>query len=358
MTKEKILKTAKDKRIGFVRLWFTDVLGFLKSFDIPIEELPGALKDGMGFDGSSIEGFSRIEESDMVVKPDPGTFQILPWIKETKPVARMFCDVLETSGKPFTGDPRYVLKRNLAEAKKMGFSDEAVRDNLQKGCGETGAAHPLVMLVKAMQDARPGQKILVIGFGQGADALLFQTTDKIKTLPPRNGIKGALANGRIEKNYQKFLSFNNRVDVHWGIRAESVTKTRLTAAYRDRKMLMSLTGGKCKACGTVQFPAGHICVNPDCRAIDSHEDYPLADSTANIASYTVDWLAYTPNPPMIFGMVEFEEGAKFMMEMTGFDPNEVEVGTPVKMVFRIKDYDKVHNFPTYFWKAAPKEKSK
>ena len=243
-------------------------------------------------------------------------------------------------------------------AKKMGFSDEAVRDNLQKGCGETGAAHPLVMLVKAMQDARPGQKILVIGFGQGADALLFQTTDKIKTLPPRNGIKGALANGRIEKNYQKFLSFNNRVDVHWGIRAESVTKTRLTAAYRDRKMLMSLTGGKCKACGTVQFPAGHICVNPDCRAIDSHEDYPLADSTANIASYTVDWLAYTPNPPMIFGMVEFEEGAKFMMEMTGFDPNEVEVGTPVKMVFRIKDYDKVRNFPTYFWKAAPKEKSK
>lgn len=122
MTKKEILKIIKGRKIGFVRLWFTDVLGFLKSFDIRIEELAGAIKDGMGFDGSSIEGFSRIEESDMVVKPDLETFQILPWIKEDKPVARMFCDVLEPSGKSFDGDPRYVLKRNLAEAGRMGYT--------------------------------------------------------------------------------------------------------------------------------------------------------------------------------------------------------------------------------------------
>ena len=122
MTKQEVLKIVKAKKIGFVRLWFTDVLGFLKSFDIPIEELKGALNDGMGFDGSSIEGFSRIEESDMIVKPDPTTFQILPWIKEKNPVARMFCDVLEPSGKNYSGDPRGVLKRNLSEAKKMGYT--------------------------------------------------------------------------------------------------------------------------------------------------------------------------------------------------------------------------------------------
>ncbi|MBL7155835.1 MAG: glutamine synthetase, partial [Candidatus Omnitrophica bacterium] len=122
MTKKDVLKIVKNKKVGFVRLWFTDVLGFLKSFDIRVEELSGALKEGMGFDGSSIEGFSRIEESDMIVKPDPNTFQIIPWIREKKPVARMFCDVLEPStGKPFTGDPRYVLKKNLEEAKRMGF---------------------------------------------------------------------------------------------------------------------------------------------------------------------------------------------------------------------------------------------
>jgi len=121
MTKQEIIKTAKSKKIKFIRLWFTDVLGFLKSFDIPVEELSGALKDGMGFDGSSIEGFSRIEESDMIVKPDPKTFQILPWVKEDGHVAKMFCDVLEPGGKPFDGDPRYVLKRNLKEVKRLGF---------------------------------------------------------------------------------------------------------------------------------------------------------------------------------------------------------------------------------------------
>jgi len=123
MAKREVKKSIKSisKKIGFIRLWFTDVLGFLKSFDMPAGELNHALKEGMGFDGSSIEGFSRIEESDMVVKPDLKTFQIIPWIKEDKPVARIFCDVLDPQGKPFTGDPRYVLKRNLAEAKKMGY---------------------------------------------------------------------------------------------------------------------------------------------------------------------------------------------------------------------------------------------
>ena len=121
MAKKNLVKSVTAKKVGFIKLWFTDVLGFLKSFDIPVKELEGALKEGMGFDGSSIEGFSRIEESDMLVKPDTATFQIIPWIKEKKPVARMFCNVLEPSGKPFTGDPRYVLKRNLEEASKMGF---------------------------------------------------------------------------------------------------------------------------------------------------------------------------------------------------------------------------------------------
>ena len=122
MNKQEILRFVKRKKVSFVRLWFTDVLGFLKSFDMPVGELPRAMKEGMGFDGSSIEGFSRIEESDMIVKPDPNTFQTLPWIKEEGPVARMFCDVLEPEGGPFIGDPRYVLKKNLQEAKRMGYT--------------------------------------------------------------------------------------------------------------------------------------------------------------------------------------------------------------------------------------------
>jgi len=131
MTKQELLKTVKKKKVAFVRLWFTDVLGFLKSFDMPVEELPHALKDGMGFDGSSIEGFSRIEESDMVVKPDPATLQIMPWVEEEGPVARMFCNVVEPSGKPFDGDPRHVLKKNIQVAKDMGFTTFNVGPELE-----------------------------------------------------------------------------------------------------------------------------------------------------------------------------------------------------------------------------------
>jgi glutamine synthetase len=118
---EYVLKTVKERDVKFIRLWFTDVLGFLKSFAITPQELEIAFSEGMGFDGSSIEGFARIEESDMIAKPDPDTFALLPWSKET-PVARMFCDIFNPDGTPFEGDPRYVLKRNLKRAADMGFT--------------------------------------------------------------------------------------------------------------------------------------------------------------------------------------------------------------------------------------------
>jgi glutamine synthetase len=122
-SKEYVLKTAKEHDVKFIRLWFTDILGMLKSFAITVEELEGALEDGMGFDGSSIEGFARIDESDMVALPDPDTFQLVPWRpKEHHAVARMFCDILKPGGEPFEGDPRYVLKKNLKRAADLGYT--------------------------------------------------------------------------------------------------------------------------------------------------------------------------------------------------------------------------------------------
>lgn len=124
MTKdaEYVLKTVRDRDIKFVRFWFTDVLGFLKSFSVTPSELEEAFSEGMGFDGSSIEGFTRIEESDMVAIPDPATFQILPWRPEAGGVARMFCDIKMPDGSPFEGDPRYVLKKILKRAADMGYT--------------------------------------------------------------------------------------------------------------------------------------------------------------------------------------------------------------------------------------------
>jgi len=121
--KEYVLKTARENDVRFIRLWFTDILGFLKSFAITIDELEEALEDGMGFDGSSIEGYARIDESDMVAMPDTSTFVILPWRpRERNAVARMFCDILRPGGEPYDRDPRYVLKRNLARAAEMGYT--------------------------------------------------------------------------------------------------------------------------------------------------------------------------------------------------------------------------------------------
>ncbi len=121
-TKSEITKLVKANKVRYIRLWFTDVLGFLKGFTITKDELPRALGDGMGFDGSSIEGFARIEESDMIARPDPTTFAILPWESKEQPVARMFCDIYTPDGKPFAGDPRFVLKKNLARAKNLGYT--------------------------------------------------------------------------------------------------------------------------------------------------------------------------------------------------------------------------------------------
>jgi glutamine synthetase len=120
-SREEILKLAKEMDVKFIRLWFTDILGQVKSFAITDSELEGALENGMGFDGSSITGYQSIEESDMIALPDPNTFHILPWRPKEKAVARMICDILTPDRKPYEGDPRYVLKRALERMKKMGF---------------------------------------------------------------------------------------------------------------------------------------------------------------------------------------------------------------------------------------------
>lgn len=120
---EYILKMAKERSVRFIRLWFTDILGSLKSFAITINELEKALSEGMGFDGSSIEGFVRIDESDMIAMPDANTFQLLPWRSRADgAVARIFCDIINPDGTPYEGDPRFVLKRTLKRAADMGYT--------------------------------------------------------------------------------------------------------------------------------------------------------------------------------------------------------------------------------------------
>ena len=238
-------------------------------------------------------------------------------------------------------------------AKMAGIAEGAVRSTLHMEMGESGAAHALVLLVKALEEAKAGETILLLGWGQGCDALLFRATDTLADLAPRNGITGSLARRREEANYNKYLAFNDLVVRDKGLRAEADKQTALSTLYRKRDMVTGFVGGKCRICGTVQFPRTEACVGPNCGAFHSQDDHPFADIPARVQSWTADNLTFSPDPPHHFGMVVFEEGGRMMTDLTDVDVGGIEVGTPLRMVFRIKDFDEQRGFTKYFWKGAP-----
>jgi len=238
-------------------------------------------------------------------------------------------------------------------AKATGISAEAVADTLAANCGDTGVAHPLIMLVAALEAAAPGEKILVAGFGQGADALLFEATDALADYPARRGVAGSLAARREENNYIKYLTFNGLLEMERGMRAEQDKQTALTTLHRNRDMLLGFIGGRCTQCGTLQIPKTRICVNPNCGAHNTQVDEHFSEKSASVMSWTADQLAYSIDPPAHYGMVNFEGGGRLMVDFTDVDPHAVEVNMPIRMVFRIKDLDEQRGFVRYFWKAAP-----
>jgi hydroxymethylglutaryl-CoA synthase len=239
-------------------------------------------------------------------------------------------------------------------AKAVGIAETALRPNLDGQCGDTGTAHPLVMLVHALQAAKPGERILVASFGNGCDALVFEATAALPALQTaRRGIAGSLKQRKEETNYAKYLAFNDLVKMDRGLRSEVDKQTALSILYRNKDMLLSLVGGRCERCGTVQFPKSNVCVNPNCRAHHSQVDQPFSEFGGRIMSFTADNLTYTPEPPAHYGMVQFAEGGRMMVDFADVDPGRVEVGMPMRMVFRIKEFDPARGFTKYFWKAAP-----
>jgi 3-hydroxy-3-methylglutaryl CoA synthase len=248
--------------------------------------------------------------------------------------------------------PCFFTREHRGIAKKLGFAEQLV-DNMHDVCGETGAAHPLVMLVSALEEAQPGDKILVASFGQGSDALLFEVTDKIKDLPARSGISGALANKKEVMEYPKFLKFRDLMETEMGIRSEAPTQTAMTTLFRKRKFILGYVGGECQKCGTRQIPSQEICVNPDCGSVKSQEPAEFADTPAVIKTYTGDMLSVSVDPPNIYGMVQFEGGGRILADFSDCELSDVAVGKPVKMAFRKRLHDKERGFHGYFWKAIP-----
>jgi 3-hydroxy-3-methylglutaryl CoA synthase len=238
-----------------------------------------------------------------------------------------------------------------AVAKTLKFKPESVVDNLSARCGDTGAPHALLMLALALEKAQPGQKILVTGFGEGCDALLFEATPAIASYKSAMSVSAALARGATEKAYNKFLSFGGELQMDWGMRAETDNKTALTQLYRARDMVIGFSGGKCTACGQIQFPRMPACVK--CGSTAEMPLHRLADEPAKVQTFTADSLMYYLSPPLYVGLVQFDNGARVLMEMVDVDPANFDVGTPLRMVFRVKEKDNLRHYNRYFWKAAP-----
>ncbi|MEJ7935524.1 3-oxoacyl-[acyl-carrier-protein] synthase III C-terminal domain-containing protein [Sphingobium sp. AN558] len=247
------------------------------------------------------------------------------------------------------------MQRGAADAvaKKVGFGGKPA-DGLENGVGYAGAAHVLLMLANVLDTAAPGDKILVAGFGQGADALVFEVTEAIQNAKPRRGVAGAITDGISTDSYMRMLSFYNGVDLEWGMRSEKDSKTALTEQYRSDDQISGLIAGKCGKCSTIQFPQIEYCVNPECNApATQFEDYSLVDEPSQVLTYTADWLSFHPAPPLYIGFVQFDNGARILMEVVDVGADGLDVGTPLKLTFRIKERDRARGYNRYFWKAAP-----
>ena len=238
-------------------------------------------------------------------------------------------------------------------AKQIGFAG-IIAGGLEGEVGYCGAAHGFLLLAETLAVAKPGERILMVGFGQGVDVLLLEATDAIADAVPGRGVDGVVGDALVTDAYLRYLSFYDRIALDWGMRSEKTGKAALTEQYRVSDSLDTFTGGECGRCRTVQFPVLAYCVNPECRAPASEiAPRSLADEPARIFTVTSDWLSYHPAPPLAVGFVQFDIGARLLMEIVEATPAQVTEGTPLRMVFRIKDRDRARGYNRYFWKATP-----
>jgi len=238
-------------------------------------------------------------------------------------------------------------------ARAMGLRPEQVQDPLLATVGDTGAAHPLMMLVAALEDAVPGDKIMVISFGQGCDAFCLTVTDKISRVKDKRGVRKNLSIRAPLASYEKYLAFRNLMPVEVGIRGEETAFTSYSMIWRDSRELYGMVGSRCRACGHPFYPYQRICANSVCGAADRMEPYRFAERKATIFTYASDFLAPCIDPPASYGFIDFVGGGRALLDLTDCDPNALKVGLPVEMTFRIRYRDEKRSSISYGWKAVP-----
>lgn len=236
-------------------------------------------------------------------------------------------------------------------AKVLGVPAARVIGNLHEPVGDAGNAHAFLQLAKALETLKPGERVVVAAFGQGAIAASFVRTSVPLPATPGAGLTGALAHGRVLDNYARFLQIRGNLPIEVGYRGEAPLVTALSTLWRERETLTGLKGVRCGGCGAVNYPPGPICVS--CGARGPFERVYLADTPATVVSSTSDVLAFSPDPPSMYGMVDFAGGGRMLADFTDGDIGDFAPGAPVRLVFRRRSVDPTHGLPAYFWKAVP-----
>jgi uncharacterized OB-fold protein len=239
------------------------------------------------------------------------------------------------------------MSRDIAKLTGLTAPNHAV--DLAAQVGDLGVAHVLYALALAFDSAEPGEKVLLAGFGSGCDVLIFELAAPV---PGAAEAKAALTRGFSFADYVRFLSLSGALDLDWGVRSEFEQKAQATVLERHGRDTIGFIGGRDSA-GNVQFPKTRVPVRPGACGPETLEDVRLADLTGTLVSITADRLNFTPEPPFWFGLVQFDNGARVMMELTDADEKGFTVGDKLTMRLRIKSHDKRRGFRTWFWKAAP-----
>lgn len=235
-----------------------------------------------------------------------------------------------------------------AIARALRIAPEQVQEPLLTNVGNTGTALPLMQLVAALEESKPGDRIVVVGYGNGADAILLKVTDEITKLGQRRGVKVNVASKKQISGYDKYLTWRELVPQFPMSRPEQ-QPTSVSAMWRERQINLSLYGSKCQVCGSQFYPPQRVCVK--CHSKDKYDFVRVSDKGGKVASFTNDFLALCPDPPATVVYVDIEGGGRFNFDMTDRDPDEVKVGMPVEFTFRRLYYDRGIN--NYWWKARP-----
>jgi 3-hydroxy-3-methylglutaryl CoA synthase len=232
-------------------------------------------------------------------------------------------------------------------AKAAGIAKEALQTPLFGQLGNAGAAFAPLQLVAALEDATPGERLLVANFGNGADATAFRTTDQIEKLAPRRGVAWNLKRRRVVASYDDYIKAKGLAATEW----DAGTNPGLSATilFRERDDDLSLLGQQCRGCNTIQFPAQRVCET--CFRKDDFERVRLSDRTGKVVTYTFDYFFPTPNPPTVVTIIDVD-GARIHLQVVEIEPDQMKIGQKIEFVFR-----KIHESggrPNYYWKGIPK----